>query len=118
MITPTITPPFHHEIAGTLLSSHDENLKEVQTKKSGQPLDHLSNSPVSLKQADLIKNSNIFTTELKAAFTKVAYQQWKIAIQITKIQEANIKIQQQEALIKNNHEIILTMHNIPSALTT
>jgi hypothetical protein len=113
-ITPKITPPFHHEIADNSTSSQDENPKEIKpNKNSEQPHDYFSNPPVSHnKQADLAKNSNIFTVELKAAFTKVAFQQWKIATQMIKIQETNLKLQQQEALIKINHEIIINTPNI------
>jgi hypothetical protein len=75
--TPTATPPFHHETVGTSTPSHDEVPKAIPINKNiKQNQDHFFNSTVShIKQADLVKNLNIFTKELKTAFTKAAFQQ-------------------------------------------
>ena len=104
--TPTATPPFHHETVATLSSSYVKDSKETKTNnKSLQSHEDISNAPASNTKADMNKKSNIFTKELKVAFTKVAFQQWKIAIQFIKIEETNLKIQQQKAIIKTNHKI-------------
>jgi len=64
----------------------------VQTKMTAM------NAPAShVKKKAMEKKSTIFTKELKAAFTKAAFQQWKIVIQASKIQDAKIRLKQESA---------------------
>jgi hypothetical protein len=69
------TPPVNNNKLEILAPLHEKEKEKVQAdRKCGNFNDN--------------KNKRIFTKELKTAFTKAAFQQWKIATQATRIQES------------------------------